>query len=55
MATFYIVAFLSSTISEELRKKKGELIQKQDDYNQLEFNRNIVRLGQRPPTIVGAD
>ena len=44
MATFYIVAFLSSTISEELKKKKSELVQKQDDYNQLEaFNRNIVQ------------
>ena len=44
MATFYIVAFLSSTISEELRKKKKELIQKQVDYNQLEtFNRNIIQ------------
>lgn len=44
MATFYIVAFLSSTISEELKKKKRELIQKQADYNQLEtFNRNIIR------------
>ena len=44
MATFYIVAFLSSTISEELKKKKSELIQKQDDYNQLEaFNRNIIQ------------
>jgi hypothetical protein len=31
MATFYIVAFLSSTISEELKKKKKELIQKQVD------------------------
>jgi two-component system sensor histidine kinase PilS (NtrC family) len=44
MATFYIVAFLSSTISEELRKKKKELIQKQVDYNQLEtFNRNVIQ------------
>ena len=44
MATFYIVAFLSSTISEELRKKKNELLQKQVDYNQLEtFNRNIIQ------------
>jgi two-component system sensor histidine kinase PilS (NtrC family) len=44
MATFYIVAFLSSTISEELKKKKKELIQKQVDYDQLEaFNRNIIR------------
>ncbi len=44
MAAFYIVAFLSSTISEELKKKKKELIQKEVDYNQLEtFNRNIVQ------------
>ncbi len=44
MATFYIVAFLSSIISEELKKKKGELIQKQFDYKQLEaFNRNIIQ------------
>jgi two-component system sensor histidine kinase PilS (NtrC family) len=44
LAAFYIVAFLSSTISEELKKKKNELIQKQVDYNQLEaFNRNIVQ------------
>ena len=44
MATFYIVAFLSSTLSEELKKKKRELIQKQVDYNQLEtFNQNIIQ------------
>ncbi len=44
MATFYIVAFLSSTVSEELRRKGKELIQKQVDYNQLEaFNRNIIQ------------
>ena len=44
MATFYIVAFLSSILSEELKKKKRELIQKQVDYNQLEtFNRNIIQ------------
>jgi two-component system, NtrC family, sensor histidine kinase PilS len=44
MATFYIVAFLSSTISEELKRKKKELIQKQVDYDQLEtFNRNIIQ------------
>jgi two-component system sensor histidine kinase PilS (NtrC family) len=44
MAAFYIVAFLSSVISEELKKKKKELIQKQVDYNQLEaFNRNIIQ------------
>jgi two-component system sensor histidine kinase PilS (NtrC family) len=43
MATFYIVAILSSIVSEELRKKKKELVQKQVDYNQLEtFNRNII-------------
>ena len=44
MVTFYIVAFLSGTISEELKRKKNELIQKQVDYNQLEtFNRNIIQ------------
>jgi len=44
MAAFYIVAFLSSTISEELKKKRRELIQKQVDYDQLEtFNRNVVQ------------
>ena len=44
MATFFIIAFLSSTISEELKKKRKELIQKQVDYNQLEiFNQNIVQ------------
>jgi two-component system sensor histidine kinase PilS (NtrC family) len=43
-AAFFIVAFLSSTISEELERKKRELIQKQVDYNQLEtFNRNIIQ------------
>lgn len=44
LAAYYIVAFLISTIIEELKKKKTELIQKQVDYNQLEtFNRNIVQ------------
>jgi two-component system sensor histidine kinase PilS (NtrC family) len=44
IATFYIVAILSSIVSEELRKKKKELVQKQVDYNQLEtFNRNIIQ------------
>jgi two-component system sensor histidine kinase PilS (NtrC family) len=44
LAAFYIIAFLSGYISEELKKKKGELIQKQVDYNQLEtFNRNIIQ------------
>jgi two-component system sensor histidine kinase PilS (NtrC family) len=44
MAAFYIVALLSSAVSEELKKKKKELIQKQVDYNQLEtFNRNIIQ------------
>jgi len=44
MAAFYIVAFLSSTISEDLKKKRKELIQKQVDYDQLEtFNRNIIQ------------
>jgi two-component system sensor histidine kinase PilS (NtrC family) len=44
LATFYIVAFLSGAISEELKRKKRELIQKQVDYNQLEaFNQNIIQ------------
>jgi len=44
MAAFHIVAFLSSALSEELKKKRKELIQKQVDYNQLEaFNRNIIQ------------
>ncbi|MGQ9508494.1 MAG: two-component system sensor histidine kinase NtrB [Thermodesulfobacteriota bacterium] len=44
MSAFYIVAFLSSAISEELQKKKRELFQKQVDYNQLEaFNRNVIQ------------
>jgi two-component system sensor histidine kinase PilS (NtrC family) len=44
MTAFYIVAFLSSTISEDLKKKKKELMQKQVDYDQLEaFNRNIIQ------------
>jgi two-component system sensor histidine kinase PilS (NtrC family) len=44
LAAFYIVAFLSSTISEELKRNKKELIQKQVDYNHLEtFNRNIIQ------------
>jgi two-component system sensor histidine kinase PilS (NtrC family) len=44
VAAFYIVAFLSSTVAEELRRKKSELIRKQDDYDQLEtFNRNIIQ------------
>jgi two-component system, NtrC family, sensor histidine kinase PilS len=44
LASFFIVAFLSSFIAEELRKKGKELIQKQVDYHQLEtFNRNIIQ------------
>ncbi len=44
MASFYIVAFLSSLIAEELKRKKKELIQKQVDYRQLEtFNRNVIQ------------
>lgn len=44
MAAFYIVAFLSGSISEELHRKRKELIQKEVDYHQLEaFNRNIVQ------------
>ncbi len=41
---FFIVAFLSSHLAEELRRKRSELIQKQDDYEMLEaFNRDIVQ------------
>jgi two-component system, NtrC family, sensor histidine kinase PilS len=44
MAAFYIVAFLSSVVSEELKKKGKELIQKQVDYDHLEaFNRDIIQ------------
>ncbi len=44
MAAFYIVAFLSAAISEELKIKKKELFQKQEDYTQLEtFNRNVIQ------------
>jgi two-component system sensor histidine kinase PilS (NtrC family) len=44
LAAYYIVAFLSSAVAEELKKKKSELIQKQVDYDQLEaFNRNIIQ------------
>ncbi len=44
MASFFIVAHLSSSIAEELRKKGKELSQKQVDYRQLEtFNRNVIR------------
>lgn len=44
MLSFYVVGLLSGTISEELRRKKRELLQKQVDYNQLEtFNRNIIQ------------
>ncbi len=44
VSTFYIVAFLSGSVSEELKKKKKELIQKEEDYSQLEtFNRNIIQ------------
>ncbi len=43
-AVFFIVAFLSGRIAEELKKKRKELIQKQNDYRQLEtFNRNIIQ------------
>jgi two-component system, NtrC family, sensor histidine kinase PilS len=43
-AGFYIVAALSSAISEELKSKKKELFKKEADYQQLEtFNRNIVQ------------
>jgi two-component system sensor histidine kinase PilS (NtrC family) len=41
---FFIVAFLSSHLAEELRRKRSELIKKQDDYEKLEaFNRDIVQ------------
>jgi two-component system sensor histidine kinase PilS (NtrC family) len=41
---FFVVAFLSSHLAEELQRKKHELIQKQDDYEKLEaFNRDIVQ------------
>ncbi len=41
---FFVVAFLSSHLAEELRRKRHELIQKQDDYEKLEaFNRDIVQ------------
>jgi two-component system sensor histidine kinase PilS (NtrC family) len=44
MASFYIVASLSSLIAEELKNKGKELIQKQVDYDQLEtFNRNVIQ------------
>ncbi len=44
LSAFYIIAFLSSLVAEELKKKRKELIQKQVDYEQLEtFNRNIVQ------------
>lgn len=44
LAAFYIVAVLSSAISEELKKKKKELFQKEADYHQLEtFNQNIIQ------------
>jgi two-component system sensor histidine kinase PilS (NtrC family) len=41
---FFVVAFLSSHLAEELRRKRSELIQKQNDYEKLEaFNRDIVQ------------
>ncbi len=41
---FFIVALLSSHLAEELRRKRRELIQKQDDYEKLEaFNRDIIQ------------
>jgi two-component system sensor histidine kinase PilS (NtrC family) len=41
---FFVVAFLSSHLAEELRRKRSELIKKQDDYEKLEaFNRDIVQ------------
>jgi two-component system sensor histidine kinase PilS (NtrC family) len=44
VVAFFIVAFLSSHLAEELRRKRRELIKKQDDYKKLEaFNRDIVQ------------
>jgi two-component system sensor histidine kinase PilS (NtrC family) len=44
MISFFIVAYLSSFVTEELRRKKTELFQKQADYQQLEtFNRNVIQ------------
>jgi two-component system sensor histidine kinase PilS (NtrC family) len=44
VVAFFVVAFLSSHLAEELRRKRTELIQKQDDYEKLEaFNRDIVQ------------
>ncbi|MFB0507040.1 MAG: nitrogen regulation protein NR(II) [Thermodesulfobacteriota bacterium] len=44
VVAFFIVAFLSSHLAEELRRKRRELIKKQDDYEKLEaFNRDIVQ------------
>jgi two-component system sensor histidine kinase PilS (NtrC family) len=41
---FFVVAFLSSHLAEELRRKKSELIQKQVDYDKLEaFNQDIIQ------------
>jgi two-component system sensor histidine kinase PilS (NtrC family) len=43
MAAFYITALLSGAVSEELRRKKRELSQREVDYQELEtFNRNII-------------
>ncbi len=44
VVAFFVVAFLSSHLAEELRRKRSELIQKQDDYAKLEaFNQDIVQ------------
>ncbi|MFQ5841285.1 MAG: nitrogen regulation protein NR(II) [Thermodesulfobacteriota bacterium] len=44
VVAFFVVAFLSSHLAEELRRKGSELIKKQDDYDKLEaFNRDIVQ------------
>jgi two-component system sensor histidine kinase PilS (NtrC family) len=41
---FFIVALFSSHLAEELRRKRRELVQKQDDYEKLEaFNRDIIQ------------
>ena len=44
ITAFYLVAFLSSLLSEQARKSKSELQKKQVDFDQLEaLNRNIVQ------------
>ncbi|MFH2011815.1 MAG: ATP-binding protein [Pseudomonadota bacterium] len=44
ITAFYLVAFLSSLLSEQIRRSKIELQQKQLDFDQLEaLNRNIIQ------------